>query len=283
MPKDFIPFFEKSVALERYLKEIGKYELLTPQEEIELARRAKQGDQEAIHRLIVSNLRFVVSVAKQYQGLGLSIEDLIAEGNMGLLKAIEKFDESRGFKFISYAVWWIRQSILQALIEQTRPFRIPASRVGNTNRVKRKREELLKKYEREPSLHELAEELNLSPLEVERAQLDYGFGTSIDNNIAPDSDSKILDFIADDSFAPPDYHLHLESIRKGIMTVLNTLEPREQEVIKLNFGIGYERPLSLGEICVRLGLTRERVRQIRESALRKLRQEKRIKLLRNYI
>jgi RNA polymerase primary sigma factor len=273
----------ESISIDKYLQEIGKYELLTPEEEIELARRAKQGDEKALERLIQANLRFVVSVAKQYQNQGLPLGDLINEGNLGLIKAAKRFDETRGFKFISYAVWWIRQSILQALAEQSRIVRLPLNRVGALNKIGKKLSQLEQEFEREPSANELAEELDMSVYEVADTLKISGKHISMDAPFAQGEDNKLLDIMPNENDPAPDHELMRESLRREIEEALDTLDQREKEVVKLYFGIGYEHPLTLEEIGEKFKLTRERVRQIKEKAIRKLRHHSRSKALRAYL
>jgi len=273
----------ESISIDKYLQEIGKYELLTPEEEIELARRAKQGDEKALERLIQANLRFVVSVAKQYQNQGLPLGDLINEGNLGLIKAAKRFDETRGFKFISYAVWWIRQSILQALAEQSRIVRLPLNKVGALNKIGKKLSQLEQEFEREPSANELAEELDMSVYEVADTLKISGKHISMDAPFVQGEDNKLLDVMPNENDPMPDHELMRESLRKEIEEALNTLDQREREVVKLYFGIGYEHPLTLEEIGEKFKLTRERVRQIKEKAIRKLRHHSRSKALRAYL
>ncbi|CUS80416.1 RNA polymerase primary sigma factor [Candidatus Kryptonium thompsonii] len=273
----------ESISIDKYLQEIGKYELLTPEEEIELARRAKQGDEKALERLIQANLRFVVSVAKQYQNQGLPLGDLINEGNLGLIKAAKRFDETRGFKFISYAVWWIRQSILQALAEQSRIVRLPLNRVGALNKIGKKLSQLEQEFEREPSTNELAEELDMSVYEVADTLKISGKHISMDAPFVQGEDNKLLDIMPNENDPMPDHRLMYESLKKDIEEALNTLDPREREVVKLYFGIGYDHPLTLEEIGEKFKLTRERVRQIKEKAIRKLRHHSRSKALRAYL
>ncbi len=262
--------------LDQYLQEIAKIPLLTPEEEVELARRIKQGDQEALHKLVRANLRFVVSVAKKYQGQGLSLADLINEGNYGLIKAAQRFDETRGFKFISYAVWWIRQAILQALAEQSRVVRLPLNRIGTISKIRKTSARLAQEHERPPSVEELAEALNIDEEKVRDALKHTGRHLSMD---APfnenDDDNSLLDVLPNESDTSPDEPLMEESLKIDIERALSMLHPREAEITRLYFGIGREHPLTLEEIGQRFNLTRERVRQIKEKALRKLRQKHR--------
>jgi len=270
-------------SLDRYLQEIGEVSLLTPDEEIELARRIKRNDQIALEKLTKANLRFVVSVAKQYQNQGLSLGDLINEGNLGLIKAAKRFDETRGFKFISYAVWWIRQSILQALAEQSRVVRLPLNRVGALNKIGKAFSNLEQEYEREPSANEIAEELEMTPYEVSDTLKISGKHLSLDAPFNQGDDNRLLDVIQDEHQPPPDDLLLDESLRIEVKRALTTLSSREAEVIKLYFGLDREHPLTLEEIGERFSLTRERVRQIKEKAIRRLRHTSRSRMLRSYL
>ncbi|MBK7425962.1 MAG: RNA polymerase sigma factor RpoD/SigA [Saprospiraceae bacterium] len=274
----------ESQSLEKYLQEIGKVDLLTPEEEVDLAKRIKQGDQEALERLTKANLRFVVSVAKQYQNQGLSLSDLINEGNLGLIKAAQRFDETRGFKFISYAVWWIRQSILQALAEQSRIVRLPLNKVGSLNKINRAFSELEQEYEREPSPEELALLLELPTEEVETTLGVAARHVSVDAPFVDGEDNSLLDVLENDSTPNTDSGLeYKESLRKEIQRSLSTLTDRQCDVIMLYFGIGVEHPMSLEDIGEKFGLTRERVRQIKDKAINKLRSASRSKLLKHYL
>lgn len=273
----------ESQSLEKYLQEIGKVDLLTPEAEIELARRIKKGDQEALEKLTKANLRFVVSVAKQYQNQGLSLGDLINEGNLGLIKAAKRFDETRGFKFISYAVWWIRQSILQALAEQSRIVRLPLNRVGALNKIGKAFSQLEQEFEREPSASELAEELDMSLYEVADTLKISGRHVSMDAPFAQGEDNRLLDVIQDDRQPSPDNNLIRESLKQEVRRALSTLSDREAEIIRLYFGLDLEHSLTLEEIGERFSLTRERVRQIKEKALRRLRDKTRSKSLKMYL
>ncbi|MEE9225157.1 MAG: sigma-70 family RNA polymerase sigma factor [Bacteroidota bacterium] len=273
----------ESQSLDKYLQEIGKVDLLTSEEEVELARRIKKGDQLSLEKLTKANLRFVVSVAKQYQNQGLSLGDLINEGNLGLIKAAKRFDETRGFKFISYAVWWIRQSILQALAEQSRIVRLPLNRVGALNKIGKKFSELEQEFEREPSASELAEELDMSLFEVADTLKISGRHLSMDAPFAQGEDNRLLDVIQDERQPAPDNELMKESLCKEVERALGTLTGREAEVIRLYFGLGREHSLTLEEIGERFKLTRERVRQIKEKAIRRLRHASRSKALRAYL
>ncbi|HNW58052.1 MAG TPA: sigma-70 family RNA polymerase sigma factor [bacterium] len=270
-------------SLDRYLREINEIPLLTASEEIDLAARIRSGDQEALEMLTKSNLRFVVSVAKQYQNQGLSLGDLINEGNLGLLKAATRFDESRGFKFISYAVWWIRQSILQALAEQSRIVRIPLNRIGALNKIEKLFSSLEQEYEREPTKEELAEEMDMSPADISDLMSNTSKQLSLDAPIDEEEENKLMDVIEDYEMPAPDSQLQAESLRIEIERALASLELREAEVIRLYFGLGMEHPLTLEEIGQRFALTRERVRQIKEKALRRLRHNSRSNLLRKYL
>jgi RNA polymerase primary sigma factor len=274
----------ESQSLEKYLQEIGKVDLLTPEEEVDLAKRIKEGDQEALEKLTKANLRFVVSVAKQYQNQGLSLSDLINEGNLGLIKAAQRFDETRGFKFISYAVWWIRQSILQALAEQSRIVRLPLNKVGSLNKINRAFSELEQEFEREPSSDELAELLEIPAEEVETTLGVAARHVSMDAPFAEGEDNSLLDVLENSSTPSTDKGLaHIESLRTEIERSLSTLTDRQMDVIKLYFGIGIEHPMSLEDIGDRFGLTRERVRQIKDKAINKLRSVSKSKLLKHYL
>jgi RNA polymerase primary sigma factor len=274
----------ESQSLEKYLQEIGKVDLLTPEEEVDLAKRIKQGDQIALEKLTKANLRFVVSVAKQYQNQGLSLSDLINEGNLGLIKAAQRFDETRGFKFISYAVWWIRQSILQALAEQSRIVRLPLNKVGSLNKINKAFSELEQQYEREPSAEELAELLEITTDEVETTLGVAARHVSMDAPFVEGEDNSLLDVLENSTMPGTDSHLdYADSLRREIERSLGTLTDRQADVIKLYFGIGVEHPLSLEDIGDKFGLTRERVRQIKDKAINKLRATSRSKLLKTYL
>jgi RNA polymerase primary sigma factor len=284
MPKAAKQFTNReSQSLDKYLQEIGRVELLDPEEEIDLARRIKKGDQKALEKLTKANLRFVVSVAKQYQNQGLSLGDLINEGNLGLIKAAKRFDETRGFKFISYAVWWIRQSILQALAEQSRIVRLPLNRVGALNKIGKAFSTLEQEFEREPSASELAEELDMSLFEVADTLKISGRHLSMDAPFIQGEDNRLLDVIQDERTPMPDHALVRESLSKEVERALGTLTEREAEVIRLYFGLGREHSLTLEEIGEKFQLTRERVRQIKEKAIRRLRHASRSKQLRAYL
>ncbi len=273
----------ESASFEKYLQEIGKEELITAQEEVELARRIRQGDQKALEKLVRANLRFVVSVAKQYQTQGLSLPDLINEGNLGLIKAAKKFDETRGFKFISYAVWWIRQSIMQALAEQARIVRLPLNQLGAANKVKKAFSELEQKFEREPSAEELSQLLDLPMDKIANTMKMPGKHVSMDAPLVQGEDSTLLDVIENSDSPGADSVLMNESLQKEINRSLATLSEREQDVIKMFYGIGIQHGLSLEEIGEKFDLTSERVRQIKEKAIKTLRQNSRNKLLKAYL
>ncbi len=274
----------ESQSLEKYLQEIGKVDLLTPEEEVDLAKRIKEGDQIALERLTKANLRFVVSVAKQYQNQGLSLSDLINEGNLGLIKAAQRFDETRGFKFISYAVWWIRQSILQALAEQSRIVRLPLNKVGSLNKINKAFSELEQEYEREPSAEELADLLEIPTEEVETTLGVAARHVSMDAPFVEGEDNSLLDVLENSTSPGTDQALeYIESLRREIERSLGTLTDRQADVIKLYFGIGIEHPMSLEDIGDKFGLTRERVRQIKDKAINKLRSISRSKLLKHYL
>ena len=273
----------ESQSLDKYLQEIGKVDLLTPEQEIDLAQRIKKGDQKSLEKLTKANLRFVVSVAKQYQNQGLSLGDLINEGNLGLIKAAKRFDETRGFKFISYAVWWIRQSILQALAEQSRIVRLPLNRVGALNKIGKAFSSLEQEFEREPSASELAEELDMSLFEVADTLKISGRHLSMDAPFAQGEDNRLLDVIQDERQPAPDSILMDESLKEEVQRALATLSDREAEVIRLYFGLQREHSLTLEEIGEKFNLTRERVRQIKEKAIRRLRHASRSKNLRAYL
>ncbi|SKA23257.1 sigma-70 family RNA polymerase sigma factor [Chitinophaga solisilvae] len=274
----------ESQSLEKYLQEIGKVDLITPEEEVNLAIRIKQGDQRALEKLTKANLRFVVSVAKQYQNQGLSLSDLINEGNLGLIKAAQRFDETRGFKFISYAVWWIRQSILQALAEQSRIVRLPLNKVGLSNKISKAYSQLEQEFEREPSPDELATILEINTDEVEATLGVAARHVSMDAPFIDGEDNSLLDVLENPNAVSADEELdHHDSLRREIERSLSTLTDRQKDVIMLYFGIAVEHPMSLEDIGEKFGLTRERVRQIKDKAITKLRTTSRSKLLRNYL
>ncbi len=273
----------ESQSLDKYLQEIGKVDLLTPDEEVILAQKIRDGDQYSLERLTKANLRFVVSVAKQYQNQGLSLGDLINEGNLGLIKAAQRFDETRGFKFISYAVWWIRQSILQALAEQSRIVRLPLNRVGSLNKISKTFSDLEQKFEREPSPEELAEVLEISSAEVIDTLKISGRHVSVDAPFIQGEENSLLDVLENDSEVKPDQGLIDDSLRREVMRALSTLTTREAEVITYYFGLNGEQAMTLEEIGEKFNLTRERVRQIKEKAIRRLRQTSRSKALKAYL
>jgi RNA polymerase primary sigma factor len=270
-------------TLERYLQEIGEVDLLTPDQEITLAKAIKKGNQDALETLTKANLRFVVSVAKQYQNQGLDLCDLINEGNLGLIKAAKRFDETRGFKFISYAVWWIRQSILQALAEQSRVVRLPLNRVGALNKIGKTYNQLEQKMEREPSPEEIADTLEMSSFEVTDTMKRSGRHLSMDAPFNLGEENRLLDIIHNDNQPSPDSILLDESLRTEVKRALATLSDREAEVVRLYFGLHREHPMTLEEIGEKFSLTRERVRQIKEKALRRLRHASRSKNLKAYL
>jgi len=274
----------ESQSLEKYLQEIGKVDLITPEEEVQLAIRIKEGDQRALEKLTKANLRFVVSVAKQYQNQGLSLSDLINEGNLGLIKAAQRFDETRGFKFISYAVWWIRQSILQALAEQSRIVRLPLNKVGLSNKISKAYSQLEQEYEREPSTEELAELLDIGTEEVETTLGVAARHVSVDAPFVDSEDNTLLDVLENPNSDSADSELaHYDSLRCEIERSLSTLTDRQRDVIKLYFGISVEHPMSLEDIGEKFSLTRERVRQIKDKAITKLRTASRCQLLKSYL
>jgi RNA polymerase primary sigma factor len=274
----------ESQSLEKYLQEIGKVELISSEEEVRLAVLIRQGDQKALDRLTKANLRFVVSVAKQYQNQGLSLPDLINEGNLGLIKAAQRFDETRGFKFISYAVWWIRQSILQALAEQSRIVRLPLNKVGLTNRIQKAFSQLEQQFEREPSAEELAEMLEMDLEEVSASLSISSRHVSVDTPISEGEDGTLLDVLENPNAEKTDGDLdHTQSLKTEIDRSLRTLTERQKEVICYFFGIGVDHPMSLEDIGERFNLTRERVRQIKDKAITKLRTTNRVNVLRTYL
>ncbi len=274
----------ESQSLEKYLQEIGKVELISPEEEVKLATLIKQGDQRALDRLTKANLRFVVSVAKQYQNQGLSLPDLINEGNVGLIKAAQRFDETRGFKFISYAVWWIRQSILQALAEQSRIVRLPLNKVGLTNRIQKAFSLLEQQFEREPSAEELAEMLDMDLEEVTSTLGINARHVSMDSPLSEGEESTLIDVLENPNAEKTDGQLdHDESLKTEIDRSLKALTERQKEVICYFFGIGVDHPMSLEDIGEKFSLTRERVRQIKDKAITKLKASNRCKLLRTYL
>lgn len=270
-------------SLDKYLHEIGKEDLITAEEEVELARRIKNNDPEALEKLIKANLRFVVSVSKQYQNQGLSLPDLINEGNLGLIKAAQRFDETRGFKFISYAVWWIRQSILQALAEQARIVRLPLNKIGSINKINKTFSDLEQKYEREPSHLEIAQTLELAPKEVRISISNSGRHVSMDAPITNGEETTLYDVMLSKETQSPDKELLTDSLRKEIERALNTLAPREGDIIRLYFGLNGIHAHTLEEIGEKFSLTRERVRQIKEKAINRLKHVSRSKILKTYL
>jgi RNA polymerase primary sigma factor len=274
----------ESQSLEKYLQEIGRVVLITPEEEVQLAIRIKQGDQKALDRLVAANLRFVVSVAKQYQNQGLTLSDLINEGNLGLIRAAQRFDETRGFKFISYAVWWIRQSILQSLAEQSRIVRLPLNKVGLTNKISKAFSQLEQEYEREPTPEELADILEMETDEVAASLNISGRHVSMDAPVADGEEGSLMDLMVNPNADQANTRLdHYESLKMELSRSLNTLTERQKEVLCFFFGIGVDNPLSLEDIGQRFHLTRERVRQIKDKALAKLQSASRSKLLKVYL
>jgi len=273
----------ESQSLDKYLQEIGKVDLLTPDEEVDLAVRIKQGDQLALEKLTKANLRFVVSVAKQYQNQGLSLGDLINEGNLGLIKAAQRFDETRGFKFISYAVWWIRQSILQALAEQSRIVRLPLNRVGSLNKIAKIFSTSEQKFERKPAPDKLAEVLEVTSNEVVDTMKISGRHVSMDAPFVQGEENSLLDVLENDGEESPDDELMNDSLRREVQRALSTLTQREADVITLYFGLNGEHSMTLEEIGEKFNLTRERVRQIKEKAIRRLRHTSRSKALKPYL
>ncbi len=270
-------------SLDKYLHEIGKVELITAEEEVELARRIRKNDHPALNKLIQANLRFVVSVSKQYQNQGLSLPDLINEGNLGLIKAAQRFDETRGFKFISYAVWWIRQSILQALAEQARIVRLPLNKIGSINKINKTFAILEQQHEREPSILELAQALELAPEDVKEAIRSSGRHVSLDAPLTNGEEGNMYDVMLSKDAPSPDRELLNESLRKEIERALSTLTHREASIIKLYFGLSGKHPNTLEEIGEQFNLTRERVRQIKEKAIKRLKHTTRSKILKTYL
>jgi|TARA_B100001093_G_scaffold341660_1_gene326431 RNA polymerase primary sigma factor len=273
----------ESQSLDKYLQEIGREELITAEMEVELAQRIKNGDQLALEKLTKANLRFVVSVAKQYQNQGLTLPDLINEGNLGLIKAAQRFDETRGFKFISYAVWWIRQSILQALAEQSRIVRLPLNQVGSLNKINKAFSRLEQEFERPPSSDELATALDLPEDKVKDTMKVSGRHVSVDAPFVDGEDNSLLDVMVNNDSPKADLELMRESLQREIERSLSTLSDREKDVVMLFFGIGKQHGLTLEEIGSKFDLTRERVRQIKEKAIRRLRHNSRSKLLKAYL
>ena len=273
----------ETASLDKYLQEIGKVDLISAEEEVELAQRIKKGDQFALEKLTKANLRFVVSVAKQYQNQGLTLPDLINEGNLGLIKAAQRFDETRGFKFISYAVWWIRQSILQALAEQSRIVRLPLNKIGSINKINKTYAFLEQAHERAPSAEEIAKELDMTVNDVKESLKNSGRHVSMDAPLVEGEDSNLYDVLRSGESPNPDKELIHESLRTEIERALETLTPREADVIKLYFGLGNHHPMTLEEIGETFDLTRERVRQIKEKAIRRLKHTSRSKILKTYL
>ena len=273
----------ETASLDKYLQEIGKVGLISADEEVELAQKIKAGDQRALDKLTKANLRFVVSVAKQYQNQGLTLPDLINEGNLGLIKAAQRFDETRGFKFISYAVWWIRQSILQALAEQSRIVRLPLNKIGSINKINKKYAELEQLNERAPSAEEIAQELDMTEEDVKESLKNSGLHISMDAPLVEGEDSNLYDVLKSGESPNPDRELMNESLRIEIERALQTLTPREADVIRLYFGLGGQHAMTLEEIGETFDLTRERVRQIKEKAIRRLKHTSRSKILKTYL
>lgn len=272
-----------SASLEKYLQEIGKESMIAPSEEPILAQKIRAGDASALDKLVRANLRFVVSVAKQYQNQGLSLLDLINEGNLGLIKAAKKFDETKGFKFISYAVWWIRQSILQALAEQARIVRLPLNKLGALNKIKKAFVQLEQKYEREPSAEELSQILEMTEDQVSDTLGVSGRAVSVDAPFdSKDDQSNLLDVLSNPNSPSADTEMIAESMQQDIIRSLNTLPPKESDVLKLFYGIGHQRAHTLEEISMKLEMTRERVRQIKDNGIKRLRHNSRSRLLRTY-
>ncbi|MCF8345618.1 MAG: sigma-70 family RNA polymerase sigma factor [Bacteroidales bacterium] len=270
-------------SLDKYLYEIGKVDLISAEEEVDLARRIKKGDTQAMEKLIKANLRFVVSVSKQYQNQGLSLPDLINEGNLGLIKAAQRFDETRGFKFISYAVWWIRQSILQALAEQARIVRLPLNKIESINKINKTYAELEQKFEREPTVLEIAKVLEIAPEDVKEAIRSSGRHVSMDAPLLDGEDGNMYDVLLNDDQPGPDKGLLNDSLRKEIERALSTLTYREASIIRLYFGLNGKHPHTLEEIGEEFSLTRERVRQIKEKAIKRLKHTSRSKILKSYL
>ena len=273
----------ETASLDKYLQEIGKVDLITADEEVELAQKIKAGDQKALEKLTKANLRFVVSVAKQYQNQGLTLPDLINEGNLGLIKAAQRFDETRGFKFISYAVWWIRQSILQALAEQSRIVRLPLNKIGSINKINKMYALLEQSNERPPTAEEIAKELDMTVNDVRESMKNSGPHLSMDAPLVEGEDSNLYDVLRSGESPNPDRNLIQESLRTEIERSLETLTPREADVVRLYFGLGDQHPMTLEEIGETFDLTRERVRQIKEKAIRRLKHTSRSKILKTYL
>ena len=273
----------ETASLDKYLQEIGKVDLITAEEEVELAQKIRAGDERALDKLTKANLRFVVSVAKQYQNQGLTLPDLINEGNLGLIKAAKRFDETRGFKFISYAVWWIRQSILQALAEQSRIVRLPLNKIGSINKINKMHAFLEQANERVPSAEEIAKELDMTISDVKESMKNSGRHVSMDAPLVEGEDSNLYDVLRSGESPNPDRNLLHESLRTEIERALETLTPREADVVRLYFGLGEKHAMTLEEIGETFDLTRERVRQIKEKAIRRLKHTSRSKILKTYL
>lgn len=273
----------ETASLDKYLHEIGKVPLLSADEEAELARRIKEGDEDALEKLTNSNLRFVVSVAKQYQNQGVSLPDLINEGNLGLIKAARRFDETRGFKFISFAVWWIRQAILQAIAEQSRIVRLPMNKVGTISKITKTIAALEQQLQREPKISEIAEKLDLTEIEVKDSLRNTPRHLSMDASLTKDDDTNMYDVLRNENIAAPDNELIYESLQHELGRVIDTLPQREADVLKLYYGLGSKHPMTLDEIGEKFDLTRERVRQIKEKAIRKLRHNSQCRVLQSYM
>ena len=273
----------ETASLDKYLQEIGKVDLITADEEVSLAQRIRAGDRAALEKLTKANLRFVVSVSKQYQNQGLSLPDLINEGNLGLIKAANRFDETRGFKFISYAVWWIRQSILQALAEQSRIVRLPLNKIGAINKINKAYARLEQEFEREPNFEEIATLLEISETEVKDSIRNSGRHVSMDAPLMQDEDNNMYDVLRSDDIPTPESGLIYESLRKEVERAISTLTPRESDVIRFYFGLNGSYPMTLEEIGEKFELTRERVRQIKEKAIRRLKTTSRSNILQSYL
>lgn len=273
----------ETASLDKYLHEIGKVDLLSADEEVELARKVRNGDHLALEKLIKANLRFVVSVSKQYQNQGLSLPDLINEGNLGLIKAAKRFDETRGFKFISYAVWWIRQSILQALAEQARIVRLPLNKIGSINKINKALSELEQKFEREPSIDEIAKAIEIAPHDIKEAMRSAGRHVSMDAPLTDGEEGDMYEVLLSKDNPSPDGSLLNDSLRKEIERALSSLTEREASIIRLYFGLNGKHPYTLEEIGEEFNLTRERVRQIKEKAIKRLKHTTRSKILKTYL
>jgi len=273
----------EALSVDKYLHEISKEDLLTAEQEVELARKIKKGDEQAMEKLIRSNLRFVVSVAKQYQNQGLSLPDLINEGNLGLIKAAKRFDETRGFKFISYAVWWIRQSILQALAEQARIVRLPLNKIGSINKINKALAELEQKHEREPSINEIATTLEIAPGEIKEAFKNSTKPLSMDAPLNEEEEDSMYEVMESSENPTPDDSLLNESLNREIERALSSLTEREAKIIRLYYGLNNKHPFTLEEIGEKINLTRERVRQIKEKAIKRLKHTTRNKILKSYL